>query len=358
MKKALLAAGCIVFSVMSASKVMAADLDFSGLFVFGDSLSDTGNTFTASQGRFPVPTTTSGQPAYFQGRFSNNLIWVDYFGQQIGKQPVPFVPLQVNPSIGGQEGINFAFGGAQTGISSTFPGFEGDIPGVLGQVGLLKQNSPNSTLDPNAIYSIFGGANDYFDAVFSGNVNANTVTGVVGNLSNSISLLAQGNAKNFLVFNLPDIGETPFAKAQGTAATIALNGLIQQHNEQLASALGNLRTLNPELNIYSVDINKLFRDARENPGQFGFQNVTDACLEGNFLQASNVCDNPNSFLFFDDVHPSSRAHALIANTALASVKGGSKSIPEPSTELGILTLASLGAVRVLKRKNNKRLVCK
>lgn len=346
MKKVLLAAGCVIFSVMSSSKAMAAD--FSQFFVFGDSFSDTGNTITASKGTIPVPLSSSGKPAYFQGRFSNGPIWVDYFGQQIGKQPTPFVPLQLNPSLGSQGGVNFALGGAQTGISSDFPGVQDNIPGVLGQVGLFSQQ-PNLPVDSNAIYSIFGGANDYF----AGNTN---VGQVVGNLTSSIGSLAQKNAKNFLVFNLPDIGNTPFGKAQG--ASQVLNGLAQEHNKELASALDNIRTLRPDLNIYSVDVNTLFKTVLANPEQFGFKDVVDTCVTGNFLSVANVCDNPNDFLFFDDLHTSERAQSLIANAALASIQSGSKSVPEPSMEIGVLTLASLGAVGVLKRKGKKLVKCK
>lgn len=345
MKKVLLAAGCVIFSVMSSSKAMAAD--FSQFFVFGDSLSDTGNTFTATRGTIPVPLSSSGQPAYFQGRFSNGPIWVDDFGKQIGKTPTPFVPLQLNPGLGSQGGVNFALGGAQSGISARFPGFQSDIPGVLGQVGLFSQQ-PNLPVDSNAIYSIFGGGNDYI----AGNTN---VSQVVGNLASSIDLLAQKNAKNFLVLNLPDLGDTPFARVRG--ATGVLNGLAQEHNKELALALNNLRTARPDLNIYSVDVNTLFNTVRANPEQFGFKNVVDACVTGNFSSVTNVCSNPNDFLFFDDVHPSERAHSLIANAALASIKSGNKSVPEPSMGLGVLTLASLGAARVLKRKK-KLIECK
>jgi phospholipase/lecithinase/hemolysin len=350
MKKVLIAAGCVVFSVMSSSKTMAADLKFDQLFSFGDSLSDTGNLFTLSTtfpgGPFPVTTVAgSTQPAYSPGRFSNGDIWVDYFSKQIGQQtPTPFASL--NPTTIPAGGVNFAFGGAQTGKENSPPNFpkEFKIPGVLGQVGLFQQNSPNLPVSSNAIYSFWGGSNDYF----AGNTNVNEI---VGNLTTSISSLAQGGAKNFLVFNLADLGETPLAKREGL--TKGLNFLTQQHNELLASALNSLRDKNPELNIYSVDVNTLFRTARNNPSQFKFDNVTGTCVTGNFAGVTSICNDPNSFLFFDDVHPSSRAHELIANAALAAVKGGNKSIPEPSMGLGVLTLASLGAFRVLKRKSKK-----
>jgi phospholipase/lecithinase/hemolysin len=335
MKKELVATGFALFCFTLPQKAIAAK--FNALYVFGDSLSDTGNIFTATQGQIPVPrVNNSNLPAYFSGRFSNGPIWVDYLGSQTGLTPTPFVALQAIPNTIPTDGVNFALGGAQTGIVSSFPGFQDNIPGVLGQVGLLRQNLP---VDPNGLYSLFGGGNDYF----AGNTNVNQV---IQNLTNSIGSLAQGGAKNFLVFNLPDLGESPFGKSLGFPSQ--LNQLTQEHNRQLASAINNLRNSNPNLNIYSVDINTLFNTIRTTPAKFGFKDVTTPCVTGNFQQVRNICDNPDDFFFFDDIHPSSRVHNLIAQAALAAVNG--KTIPEPSAALGILALGALSAVGVRKRK--------
>lgn len=337
MKKELVATGFIVFCFTLPQKAIAAKFD--ALYVFGDSLSDTGNAFAATGRTIPVPTVNnSDRPAYFDGRFSNGKIWVDYFGSQInqpGLTPTPFLTLPANPTTIPKDGVNFAFGGAQTGTASSFPGFQDNIPGVRGQVGLLRQNLP---VDPNALYSVFGGGNDY--------LNGKTVNEVIENLTTSIGSLAQGGAKNFLVFNLSNLGESPFGKRLGIPDQ--LNQLTQAHNQQLASAISSLSTSNPNLNIYSVDVNSLFNTVRATPAKFGFKDVTNPCVTGNFLQVTNICDNPDDFLFFDDVHPSSRAHNLIAQAALAAVNG--KTIPEPSAALGMLALGALGAGGVLKRK--------
>lgn len=72
MKKALTTAGFVLFSFMLPCKAMASN--FSQFYVFGDSLSDTGNVFNASGGLIPP------DPPYSQGRFSNGDIWVDFVG--------------------------------------------------------------------------------------------------------------------------------------------------------------------------------------------------------------------------------------------------------------------------------------
>ena len=349
MKKQLLAAGCILFSVISPLKAMAADLSsFSQLFVFGDSLSDTGNTFTVTGGQVPAPTVSgSNTPAYFSGRFSNGLNWVDYFGSQIGKQgltPIPLVPLVVspNPRIVSQQGVNFALGGAQTGISSDFPGLQNNIPGMLGQVGLFSSLNQTFPADPNALYTIFAGANDYF----FGQTNVNQV---VQNLSNSITSLAQGNAKNFLVFNQPDLGETPFGRSLGFPQQ--LNELAKENNRLLALSLDNLRTIRPDINIFSVDTNALFKTVQSDPAKFGFKDASNTCVTGNFQNVLSICDNPDDFVFFDNVHLSSRANSLLADAALASVKG--QSIPEHNATLGLFALGALGVLGLKRKKKSE-----
>jgi phospholipase/lecithinase/hemolysin len=348
MKKQLLAAGCILFSVTSPLKVMAADLSsFSQLFVFGDSASDTGNIFTVTGGQIPAPTVSgSNRPAYFPGRFSNGLNWVDYFGSQIGNQgltPIPLVPLVANPNpkIASKQGVNFAFGGAQTGKSSDFPGLQNNIPGVLGQVDLFSSLNQTFPADSNALYTIFAGGNDYF-------FGQTDVNQVVQNLSTSISLLAQGGARDFLVFNQPDLGDTPFGKALGFPQK--LNELAKENNSLLASSLDNLRSTIPGINIFSVDTNALFKTIASNPAKFGFKDATNPCITGNFQKVLSVCDNPDDFVFFDDVHLSSRANSVLANAALASVKG--QSIPEHNATLGLFALGALGMLG-LKRKQKK-----
>jgi hypothetical protein len=69
MKKELVTAGFVLFSLTVPLKASAAD--FSQFVVFGDSLSDTGNLFNVTQG---LPTGPVPPPPYFQGRFSNDRI--------------------------------------------------------------------------------------------------------------------------------------------------------------------------------------------------------------------------------------------------------------------------------------------
>src|SRR6478672_780719 len=85
---------------------------YTGLIVFGDSLSDTGNDAIATRGAIPGP-------PYAQGRFSNGPNYVDELAQNLG--------LSSTPSLAG--GTNSAFGGARTNRQSLNPAFS-----ILNQV--------------------------------------------------------------------------------------------------------------------------------------------------------------------------------------------------------------------------------
>jgi phospholipase/lecithinase/hemolysin len=325
MKKQAVAAGFVLFSFMLPTKASAVSFD--QLYVFGDSLSDTGNIYNATSQTYPP------SPPYYDGRFSNGPIWVDYLGDQLGLTPTLFTTIASTPPT---QGINFAFGGASSGLgNAVIP--NPNLPGVLQQVedfaGILQAN--HQTADPNALYTLWGGADDL---LFS---NAGDPTAPISNISQALNILAGVGAKNILVFNLPNLGELPGDQTSGLNTT-TLSQSTSEFNLGLAETVSTLSSQNPNLNIIPVDIYSLFNQA----SSLGFTNVTEPCL------SSPDCD-PATFLFWDGFHPTTAAQKVIADTALADIEA--KSVPEPSVNLGILALGAFGAVGVLKRQQ-KRLV--
>ncbi len=341
MKKQAVAAGFVLLSFMLPLKASAAI--FTNFYVFGDSLSDTGNVFTATGGLVAPTTAIPQDPPYFQGRFSNERVWVDYLGEQLGLKPSPYTTL--NTTIPNQ-GINFAVGGASSGQGNAVVP-SAPLPGVLEQVGLLTQPilQANQKLDPNALYAVWGGANDY---VFGQATNA---AQTVQNLSDAVGLLASSGAKNILVFNLPDLGKIPFAFATGLSSN--LTGLTNDHNTRLAEEIDKFSN-NSDLNLISVDVFSLFNQVQANPGDFGFKDVATPCIIGTLQTITSVCSQPNDYLFFDSVHPTTGVHKLVADTALAAIDA--KSVPEPAINLGILALGAFGALGMLKRQQKRAAV--
>ena len=325
MKKVSLFASFISISSLISSPTIAAS--FSTIYGFGDSLSDTGNlnqvVFEATGGSETFPPS----PPYFMGRFSNGPVWIELFAQKLK------VPL-----------INSAFGGATTGfdntLDTTLPGIS--LPGLQQQIGNFALNNP--VADPNALYTIWTGANDYLPTnsmTFTPFDNPNQT---LSNIETAINSLVGIGAKNILVVNLPNLGDIPLNN--GSLDGICpddnqfdgdcLNDLTMAHNNGLLTLLSSFSS---GVNLIPVDINTLVSQTIQNPFPI-FTNVTDACLNLNTLE---VCNNADEFLFWDYRHPTTVGHQLIADLAFESL-----GIPEPSTIVGLLSIGLIGIVKVIK----------
>ncbi|HEY9299269.1 MAG TPA: SGNH/GDSL hydrolase family protein, partial [Phormidium sp.] len=147
------------------------------------------------------------------------------------------------------------------------------------------------------------------------------VFGVVNNLTTAVTKLASVGARNFMVPNLPNLGLLPGPASQGPQVQQGLSLISTGHGTILASSLAALEQ-NPSINIIPVDVFTLFNNAIANPAAFGFTNVTNNVLPGAGVDPSlrgfpipgGV--NPNEYLFWDLVHPTTRAHSFVADTAL------------------------------------------
>lgn len=260
---------------------------FSDIYLFGDSLVDIGNAFFFTGGAIPP------NPPYFEGRFTNGPLWIENLA--------PLVEVDLDGDT------NFAFGGARTDNSNAFnellPEGVPPLPGLQGQVDNFVRQVPQA--DPDALYVIWAGANDYLDG------NSPDVQEILGNLSGAITGLAAVGARNFLVPNLPDLGETPQGRDLDRELQQGLSLLSEAHNAGLAAALATIEQ-DPSLNIIALDSNGLIDGAIANPADFGFTNVTD-----DFLTAGAT--NPDEFIFWDDIHPTARSYEFLADTALKTI---------------------------------------
>ncbi|MGA9666871.1 MAG: SGNH/GDSL hydrolase family protein, partial [Gallionella sp.] len=110
--------------------------------------------------------------------------------------------------------------------------------------------------------------------------------------------------------------------AQAQGATY----LSMTFNQAFAAALQNLGQQLRYANIRTVDVAALLENVAASPASYNFQNVTDACVSDPTYSCvlSSFNGGPASgFLFWDAVHPTASAHALLANQFAASVASGS-----------------------------------
>ena len=173
------------------------------------------------------------------------------------------------------------------------------MPGLLAQVESFTQKHPQTL--PNALYVLWAGANDYLHSCSSATVP-------VENLTRAIASVAKVGAKNILIANLPDLGQLPATRNSVNSAR--LSALTSAHNQSLRRALKLLNQQYPALQIVTLDANTLYSEAISNPAAFGFTNVQSACLSSN-----RACGNPDQFLFWDGIHPTTAAHRILGERA-------------------------------------------
>lgn len=138
-----------------------------------------------------------------------------------------------------------------------------------------------------------------------------------------IQQLGKAGARYVMVFNLPNIGLTPSGLAQGQAAATQLTGLSLIYNNALNAGLASTG-----VNIIPVDTFALLNEIAADPSRYGFTNVTQpACTGGDGSSfeclpagtpGATVTYQPgtqNTYLFADGVHPTSAAHAMLAQYA-------------------------------------------
>ncbi|MGH8153759.1 MAG: autotransporter outer membrane beta-barrel domain-containing protein [Rhodanobacteraceae bacterium] len=138
-----------------------------------------------------------------------------------------------------------------------------------------------------------------------------------------IKQLGEAGARYVMVFNLPNIGLTPSALAQGADAANQLTGLSILYNNTLNTGLADAG-----VNIIPINTFAMLNEIVADPGRFGLTNVTQpACTGGDGSSfeclpagtpGATVTYQPgtqDTYLFADGVHPTTAAHAMLAQYA-------------------------------------------
>jgi outer membrane lipase/esterase len=293
-------AGAILAGLLVSTT--AAATDFSQVVVFGDSLSDAGNASLANGS--PVPL-----------RFTTNP------GTTAAENVATALGFTLAPSLAG--GSDYAFGGA--GVVYDY------VPGVptLPQQMAMYLGAAGGAADPDALYQVWGGGNDFLH-LSSTTTDPNALASGMGLAAQTelqmLGQLQQAGARYVVVYNLPDLGKTPAAAAQGPAAQAGATGLAVLYNGVLGSGLAQLS--GNGLNIVPVNTYALINEVVANPAAYGFSNVTAPACNGTSVQCGPVgsglpysyaAGTDQTYLFADTVHPTSAGHALLAQYVVSEL---------------------------------------
>jgi outer membrane lipase/esterase len=302
-------ASLLLLSILPAS-VISFDkgVPIHSLYVLGDSLTDQGNVYLATSVLGPqlgLPVLPD-QDHYFQGRFSNGEVYAGILAEQLG--------VTLEPSLAG--GRNYAFGGARTDYSRLEPPLgpypAGAYPWTLDaqRAAFLAEAGPRRA-DPTGLYVVFSGSNDIADILQFGLDPAATIAKTVEGIRNVVLAFEAAGARHVVVINVPDLGVAPAFARFGPAVAALATALAQQYNATLDAMLADISSLN----IIRFDSFALMGDVVADPGAYGLTNVTDPCYSG-FVEpnpAATECPNPQDYLFWDFLHPTTVFHGILAD---------------------------------------------
>ncbi|KAJ8621471.1 hypothetical protein MRB53_030000 [Persea americana] len=319
----------------------------SAIFVFGDSLSDTGNVIAA----FPFFADAENSPygsTFFHapsGRYSDGRLIIDFMASRWG---FPFVePYSSNIVPNYRHGINFAVSGA-TAINVTRPipfflplqtdhfiRFKRNVYRSLNskhKSECLESRVPPLASFKDGMYMIFIGINDILDnftvdGATPAEVMEKTVPQVISAIFKAVQDLHREGARNFMVFNVPAIGCTPllltlassgaYNSTDGLGCLKEYNGVVEFANLELGKALNALHHQLEDITIMVADLYAFMLEAIANPTRYGFdKKVTlKACCGyggdpynysplvtcgGN--PSAKSCSRPSEYMSWDGLH--------------------------------------------------------
>jgi len=281
---------CIAIFLFTPSAAFA--LKFKHIVAFGDSLSDYNNLHTYFPEDMPVART-------------NGATWVMYLADEL------------NASLD-----NNAFIGAMTREH-----LYNDIQllsdsGAVPQFGLVSQVnrylSENNAFEPSeTLFTVWIGANNLIKFGYGelGPDPAVMIGDAMVDIGFALSALISNGAMHIVILTLPDIGKSPWyidPKMNRTEEEIAGATLLAStYNYFLLQTVGQMMMAYPEVTFYQFDLFQIMDDIEK---KNIFPNTTGSYMklndEGFALTETN--GPAEDYLFYDAVHPTTRAHEYFA----------------------------------------------
>lgn len=318
--------------------VIAADNPFERIVVFGAGFSDPGNVyvlqsnpeafdfddcdfdarnnvppyeqmdkFYPSDDFFLEPLISDGAYAKKQPRMTNGATWIEQFARWQGLSE------SVKPAFGISDidAGNYAVGGARAlDVDCRF--------NLSDQLLYYFDDFDNGDLSPRTLVVLDIGGNDVRDALFADNAEE-ILNNAIVRIHGAVETLFANGATHFLILNVPDIGKTPAVAnvldpfMPGTALKASL--LTSAFNGLLLDLHSGLET-DPYfagIDVTIFDLYGLLEQIIAESVEFGIKNVSNACIDS--TKTTIVCKQPDTYLFWDGVHPSQAVHGIIAQKA-------------------------------------------
>ncbi|CAI0380281.1 unnamed protein product [Linum tenue] len=314
------------------------------VFVFGDSLVDTGNNnyvHTIAKGNFP-PYGRDFAGGRATGRFSNAKGVADYIAQVLGVKQL--LPPYLDPSLDLQElltGVCFASAGS--GYDPRTPQKMNAIP-MMTQLNMFKEyiKRINASVGPErtqeiisqSAYIIFMGSNDLTNTypTVDYRYTEESYTDLMISLAldfhkANVQKLYEAGARRIGLVELPPTGCAPAIRSsQGgprRECSESLNRRIRLFNSKLSLMVDQMNQELPGTKAVKFELYNHFVSLAENPAPYGIEEVKRGCCGTGNIESGVLCVVPGTcaaadkYLFFDSFHPTELAARILTYQTLS-----------------------------------------
>ncbi|HTK59098.1 MAG TPA: SGNH/GDSL hydrolase family protein [Sphingomicrobium sp.] len=320
---------------------------YTAVYVFGDSLVDSGNALKLAEWYDGLPLTDmpDGAPTqedgYFKGRFSNGYTFADLVANKaVGLVTTPVFPyhfedpwlgLPIAPFASDPTGrsLNFAYGGAHIR--------QGDevVPDLDEQTDAFR-DAVDGHAPAGALYVVTTGGNDVRDLAPTGSDPVSQAEAFAElqqcaqQLLHELGQIVDDGAHNLVITGIADVGLIPHYDRDGdgvlneteqlrsdaaTQYSIYLDTLIRTQVVPALRAMGANVTYVPLMDYVDANGNVVAGALSANLPTIAYlHGLTTAELSNNLLQYKDL-------VFFDHVHPNAQAHALLGAYMQSMIAG-------------------------------------
>ncbi|KAJ1722934.1 hypothetical protein LPJ53_002687 [Coemansia erecta] len=347
MKLVTLALTLVITLTTTTTAAAAAAIKQPSLYVFGDSISDTGRLRALTLNMIP--------PApYWQGRFSSGPVWAEYTALLQTKQL-----------------RNYAVGAAVTNTSDLelFGFLPLSIPSTHDQIKSASASAASAAPGASDVAVLEIGGNDIMTVlpdVVEGKTSAAAFADALsGTVVQQAQMLAAMGFRTILVANAPPMQLVPLMKMERRAATAGT--ISAAYNAQLSAKLSTWQQQQqqqqkqqqqaPGVRIGLLDLNTFVQNALSPSvsGALGLRDTENACVGGNLLglfsdanhvealvrflvdvKGAVLCSKPGAQFFWDPIHPGERVHRLFGYYASKVIGAMAANQPVDAPTQGVL----------------------
>ncbi len=292
----------LVMAIMAAGFLgREAKAGFSSMYVFGDSIS----AVTGGGTQYPPPPGTSVDN-YWNGRFSNGRVWVEYLADL--------------------QGMRFS-------TNNDYASFGGGSPAIYRMLFFGNYYPPPDLATSLCVY--WPACSDCFALAILGGTNSWSpyFQEMITNITGSIDLLYSQGMRSVMIPNSVDISLVPFfsytldALGIGSVAPYGVPSLptlrtnVTLYNAVLATAISQMRAKYPDLKIYAPDFYTQLNFGVSHPEVYGLTKIGIDALEDTALTDKSFDGPGANYVFWDYLHPTTKVHAFMAAFAAQALAG-------------------------------------